>query len=68
LNVCPRSLFSQTKKPASFPRKRESIAARLRGTRFVTITQIETRKHKGTVKACKAIAKALGVNLDNVVE
>jgi len=33
-----------------------------------TITQIETRKYKGTVKTYKAIAKALGVNLDNVVE
>ena len=33
-----------------------------------TVTQIETRKYKGTVKAYQAIARALDVNIDNVVE
>ena len=33
-----------------------------------TITQIETRKYRGTVKTCKATARALGVSLDTMVE
>lgn len=34
----------------------------------MTVSQMETCKRRGTVAACKAIAKALGIGIESLID